>query len=132
MSEIYLVDSHTHLEEIKDLDQALTRARNYGVVAIVTVGSDYESNHRALEIAEKYQPLVYAALGSHPWDTGACLTTLDRNLQFIQDNLKNAVAIGEVGLDYHKEVLKKGSKEQQKYVLSNILKIGKEKNWQNR
>ena len=46
-----LIDSHAHLEEAPNLDEALVRAREAGVVAIIAVGSNYESNQRVLEIA---------------------------------------------------------------------------------
>ena len=47
---IRLIDTHTHLEEIEDLGEAIGRAEKSGVLGIITVGSDYESNNRALEI----------------------------------------------------------------------------------
>ena len=124
-SDIKLVDSHAHLEEMEDLDRVIARARECGVVVIIAVGSDYESNNRTLEIAEKYQPWVYPALGAHPWDTEAAVASLDRNLQFIEDHLGEIVAIGEVGLDYHKAVLKRGSKERQKYLLGSLLELAR-------
>ena len=41
---IRLIDTHTHLEEIEDLSEAIGRAEKSGVLGIITVGSDYESN----------------------------------------------------------------------------------------
>lgn len=124
-SDIKLVDSHAHLEEMADLDLVIARARKSGVVTIIAVGSDYESNKRTLEVAEKYKPWVYPALGSHPWDTEAALASLDRNLHFIEDHLGEIVAIGEIGLDYHKAVLKRGGKERQKYLFGNLLELAR-------
>ena len=124
MDKIYpLVDSHAHLEELVDLDSALERAKQNGVIAVVAVGSDYESNNQVLEIAEKYKNLVYAALGFHPWNLE--LAMLERNLQFIEDNIENIVAIGEVGLDYHKELVKKSAKDLQRGALRSLSALAK-------
>lgn len=120
-----LIDSHAHLEELEDLDSAIERARQSGVVAIVAVGSDYESNSQVLEIAERYRSLVYPALGLHPGRLDKVIPSLERHLQFIEDNLADAVAIGEVGLDYHKRVISLSGKELQKEVFGSILALAR-------
>ena len=120
-----LIDSHAHLEEVKDLAAALERARDCGLVAVVAVGSDYESNQRVLEIAARYQGFVYAALGLHPWNL-ARGSSVDRALRFIEDNMGRAVAVGEVGLDYHKKVVQGCSKERQRDVLRSLLGLARQ------
>jgi len=120
-----LVDSHAHLEELVDLGSAIERARQSGVVAIVAVGSDYKSNHQVLEIAGKYQGFVHPALGLHPGRLNEDLLSLERHLQFIEDNLSVAVAVGEVGLDYHKRVVGAAGKDLQQKVLGTILALAK-------
>jgi len=45
---VNLVDTHAHLEELGDLDEAIRRAEEAGVIAIITMGSDRESNLWAL------------------------------------------------------------------------------------
>ena len=120
-----LVDSHAHLEELGDLGSAIERAKQSGVVAIVAVGSDYESNHQVLEIAGRYQGFVHPALGLHPGRLNEDLLSLERHLQFIEDNLSVAVAVGEVGLDYHKRVVGAAGKDLQKKVLGTILALAK-------
>ena len=62
-----LIDTHAHLDEIEDLHVALKDASDVGVVAIVAVGTGYDSNKRVLEISRQYKNLVYPALGLHPW-----------------------------------------------------------------
>jgi TatD DNase family protein len=119
-----LIDSHAHLEELEDLDSALDRAKQNGVVAIVAVGSEYESNNRVLEIASKHRGFVYPALGLHPGILNEAAESLERQLQFIEDHLDQAVAIGEVGLDYHKRVLSGTSKDHQHQVFSTLLALG--------
>jgi TatD DNase family protein len=120
-----LIDSHAHLEEIEDLDPAINRARQSGVVAIVAVGSDYQSNNRVLEIAARYPGFVYPALGLHPGLLHQAEPTLERQLQFIEDHLPQAVAIGEVGLDYHKRVLSSTGKDRQHSVFGMLLSLAR-------
>jgi Tat protein secretion system quality control protein TatD with DNase activity len=61
-----LIDTHTHLDELKNLDLMLEEAKKAGVIAVVAVGLNHESNIRTLEISEKHRLFVYPALGVHP------------------------------------------------------------------
>lgn len=119
-----LIDSHAHLEEMEDLDSALERAKESGVLAIVAVGSDCSSNSRVLEIAAKQPGFVYPALGLHPGMLHQAGSSLEREIRFIEDHLDEAVAIGEVGLDYHKRVLSSTGKDQQRSVFGMLLALG--------
>jgi TatD DNase family protein len=121
-----LIDSHAHLEELENLDSSIDRAKQNGVVAIVAVGSDYQSNNRVMEIAAKYPGFVYPALGLHPGLLHQAASSLEQQLQFIEDNLYQAVAIGEVGLDYHKRVLSNTSKDHQHQVFTTLLSLGQQ------
>jgi len=123
LKELKLVDSHAHLEELEDLGVAVQRAREAGLAAIVAVGSDYQSNQRVMEIAERYKGFIYAALGLHPGMLNKEQGFLERELQFIEDHLGEAVAVGEVGLDYHKKVLVQNGKEYQHQAFREVLGI---------
>jgi len=119
-----LIDTHAHLDELKDLDLMLERAKEAGIIAVVAVGSNYQSNIKTLEISQKHHRFVYPALGLHPWELSNLGTTeIDDNLEFIEQNIASAVAVGEIGLDYDKRVVKAASKELQKEVLSKLLNI---------
>lgn len=121
-----LIDTHAHLDELEDIHLALEQARENGVIAIVAVGSDYQSNAKILEISQRYCSLVYPALGLHPWRlAGLDFSQIDENLQFIEQNSYQAVAMGEIGLDYDKRVVKVASKELQKDVLRHLLDLAK-------
>ena len=121
-----LIDTHAHLDELKSLDLMLEEAKKAGVIAIVAVGSNHQSNIKTLEISQKHRRFVYPALGLHPWELGNLGTTeIDDNLQFIEQNIASAVAVGEIGLDYDKRVVKAASKELQKEVLGRLLNIAK-------
>jgi len=122
-----LIDTHAHLGELKNLDLALAEAKKVGVIAIVAVGSNHQSNIKTLEISQKHRSFVYPALGLHPWELGNLgAFGIDDNLQFIEQNIASAVAVGEIGLDYDKRVLKVASKELQKEVLGRLLNIARQ------
>jgi len=121
-----LIDTHAHLDELKSLDLMLEEAKKAGVIAIVAVGSNHQSNIETLEISQKHRRFVYPALGLHPWELANLGTfEIDDNLRFIEQNIASAVAVGEIGLDYDKRVLKVASKELQKEVLNQLLNIAR-------
>jgi TatD DNase family protein len=121
-----LIDTHAHLDELKNLDLMLEEAKKAGVIAIVAVGSNHQSNITTLEISQKHRRFVYPAFGFHPWELANLGTSdIEDNLRVIEQNIASAVAVGEIGLDYDKRVLKVASKELQKEVLGRLLNIAK-------
>jgi TatD DNase family protein len=120
----HLVDTHAHLEEITDLGPALAAARLAGVAAIVAVGSDEPSNAKVIDIARQYPDLVYPALGLHP--NNLTDGSVEPAVAFIAQHLDQAVAIGEIGLDYHRRALGIASKERQQAILATLLKLAAE------
>jgi TatD DNase family protein len=121
-----LIDTHAHLDELRNLDLMLEEAKKAGVIAIVAVGSNYQSNMKTLKISQQNRRFVYPALGLHPWELGNLGTfKIDENLRFIEQNSASAVAVGEIGLDYDKRVLKVASKELQKEVLGRLLNLAR-------
>jgi len=122
-----LVDTHAHLDELHSLDSVFEAARAAGVAAIVAVGSNRQSNIQTLDISQRHRDLVHPALGLHPWELANLgPEQIDDNLRFIEQNITSAVAIGEIGLDYHKRVLKVASKGLQQEVLGRLLNIARE------
>lgn len=118
-----LIDTHAHLDEIEGSDEAIAEGRAAGLIAIVAVGMSYQSNQRVLDLAAKYPGFVLPALGLHPWEVSNELPTLARSLAFIEDNINDAVAVGEVGLDYDKRVRAMAEKDLQQSVLRDFLGI---------
>jgi TatD DNase family protein len=121
-----LIDTHAHLDELQDLGSTLEGAREAGVVAIVAVGSNQQSNVETLRISQQHRHFVYPALGLHPWELANLgPLQIDDNLRFIEQNINSAVAVGEIGLDYDKRVLRVASKELQQEVLGRLLNIAR-------
>ncbi|MCM1135195.1 MAG: TatD family hydrolase [Clostridium sp.] len=97
-----IFDTHAHYDDKafdNDRETLFENMKKDGVELIVNVGSDLASNHKTLELAEKFS-FIYAAIGVHPSETGE-LTEAD--IQWLQEKSRHpkAVAIGEIGLDYY-------------------------------
>ena len=121
-----LVDSHAHLDEIQDVEPAINDARQVGVVALVAVGQDYASNVKVLELAEKHKGLVYPALGLHPWNLGAMKAReVDVVLRQVEAHIESIVAVGEIGLDYHKRVRAAADKDRQQAAFREMLGLAR-------
>ncbi|OPY46747.1 MAG: DNase TatD [Methanosaeta sp. PtaU1.Bin016] len=99
-----VIDSHCHLDFKqfnKDRDAVLQRARDSGVVLMINSGVDYSTNRRSLELAKKYD-FILATLGLSPNTLdGLSEEDLNKLLAQIKDNARQAVGIGEAGLDYY-------------------------------
>jgi TatD DNase family protein len=116
-----VIDTHAHLDEIEELPEVLTAARSAGITGIIAVGSDGDSNRKVLDIARRYPDFIYPAIGLHPWNIKQ--NTLEDELAFIREHVNDVVAIGEIGLDYHKRVVALAGKDLQKSVFESLLKI---------
>jgi TatD DNase family protein len=121
-----LIDTHCHLDEIEGLDAVLEEAREAGVTRIIAVGINYETNLKVLELAEKFSSMVYPALGLHPQELPEMDDAeVERTLGQIEKNIENAVAVGEIGLDYHKRIRALATKERQQSVLRDVILLAK-------
>ena len=100
-----LVDSHAHLDMPHfdaDREAVIARARQAGVMAILTLGVDGESSQRAVRLAQQYEE-VYAAVGIHPHEAKHATPELYKTLVALaRERVANRIiAWGEIGLDYH-------------------------------
>lgn len=99
------VDSHAHLEMPQfeeDLPEVLERARQAGVEAVLSCGTNLSSSKRVLEIADKFQG-VFAAVGIHPHDARECTKDGLAALRRMASHPK-VVAVGEMGLDFYRNL----------------------------
>ena len=99
-----LIDSHAHLDGEKFADDraaVIERARENGVVKIITMGDSLESSARSVALTEEFES-VYAAVGIHPEEAQPMTTATDEQLAAWAAQEK-VVAIGEIGLDYYWE-----------------------------
>mgnify|MGYP001070365902 CR=1 FL=1 len=118
-----VIDTHAHLEDFEDIEPVMAAARQAGLCAVIAVGMDIASNHRALELAGRYPGFVYPAIGWYPsnLEEGA----VEENLHYLEANVVNAIAVGEIGLDYMSRVKRQVPKEFQQDVLGELLQLAK-------
>lgn len=95
-----LIDTHAHLDEQafeQELDAVVGRAKEAGLVAIVTIGITVESCRAAIALAERF-PMVWAAVGIHPnYAAQAAPHDWEQIEAFARH--PRVVGIGETGLD---------------------------------
>ena len=105
-----IIDTHCHLD-FKDFDidrdEVIDRAVKKGVVGIIDVGSSVEGSHRALELAKAHD-IVYATIGVHPHEaktvTDNVISEFRRLAAGGSNERSKIVAIGEVGLDFYRNL----------------------------
>lgn len=96
-------DTHAHLDYpdyAADLAEVIERAAAAGITRIISIGTDFDSSERAMQLAEKF-PAVYAAVGWHPSEVLRAPVDVRPTLRRLAQHPK-VVAIGEAGLDYHR------------------------------
>lgn len=84
-------------------DGAISYVHDCGADYICNVGASLPSSHASLALADRY-PFVYAAVGLHPSDAQRIPLDMEEDaLSDIREMARHqkAVAIGEIGLDYH-------------------------------
>ncbi len=82
-----------------DRDEVIARARDAGITAIITIGSDLKGAEGAVRIAGEYD-FIYAAVGIHPHNARDYTSDAAEKIRRWAGE-KKVVAIGETGLDYH-------------------------------
>jgi len=117
-----LVDTHCHIDSerydedreiiLKDIEENLDFA--------VNIGYDLDSSKKSVELAENYK-FMYAVVGVHPTEIAGYNDELENKLEELATHPK-AVAIGEIGLDYH---WMKDEKEEQKKIFRRQLELAR-------
>ncbi|MBI5151403.1 MAG: TatD family hydrolase [Candidatus Pacebacteria bacterium] len=113
-----IIDTHVHynLEPLfPDWKIHWEEAQKHDIKKSVIIGTDEETNARAIAIAESQEHL-YAALGIHPteqFSESECLSSFSKLERQIRQS-KKIVAIGECGLDFFRLPVDKKQKEEEK------------------
>lgn len=98
-----LVDTHCHLDAAQFASEPpeaiLARAAEAGVGRLVSIGTELATSRAAVALAERLAP-VYATVGVDPNDAAGFDPAALAALEALATSPK-AVAIGEIGLDYH-------------------------------
>ncbi len=122
-----LFDAHCHLEEEAfdgDRDEVIERAREAGLVGIVTSPIYPEDAEKALRLFRGHQ-LVKVSIGLDVAEYGD-EEEVEITMDLIRAHANEIVAVGEVGLDYR--ILRSGGppKEKQKEVFRLFIRLAKE------
>ena len=121
-----LIDTHCHLDFSPfdpDRDAVIQRANVAGITYFINIGSTLESSIASCELAQKY-PQIYASVGVHPHDADTFDTQAENKLRQLAKADK-VVAIGEIGLDYYRNL---SSQDSQKEAFIKQIALAKELN----
>src|SRR5262245_2487589 len=88
----------THASFQADLPEVLSRARHAGVETIVVTGTTPEESRQALELSRTFKGL-FATARVHPHHARDCGP---QTIPQLRELAKDAVAIGECGLDFNR------------------------------
>lgn len=97
-----VIDSHAHLYDKKfghELPSVLQRARLAGVLKIINVAESLETSVTCLHMAQD-ESMLFATTGVHPQNVKDWSKNAAKELANLAKS-KRAVAVGEIGLDYH-------------------------------
>lgn len=95
-------DTHAHYNDEKfndDRAELLGSLEAAGITRVVNVSYDLSSARFSLKLADDY-PFIYATVGVHPHDAKTMGDDTVAELEGLLYHSK-AVAVGEIGLDYH-------------------------------
>ena len=145
-----LIDTHAHLNfNAYKTDSAEVIKRTLeNDVWVINIGTQYDTSKKAVEIAEKHEEGVYAAIGLHPIHLNARLVKMKLDKEEVAFNAREeefdynqykelaknekVVAIGEIGLDYYYKPKTKRKlelfKEKQREALIQQLNLANELN----
>ncbi len=115
-----LVDTHAHLHFGRfssDVDDVVERFKREGGKYLINIGINVEDSEKALKTARKYG--FKAAVGVHPHDSKSVPKNYIERLEELAKD-KNVVAIGEIGLDYYRNL---SPKEVQKKVFIEQIEL---------
>ncbi len=115
-----LIDTHAHINMLKDPELGIIEAREAGVKEIIIPSASEDDFENILELCDRYSD-IYATLGVHPED---CEKFSDNTAKKIMELARHpkVVGIGEIGLDYH---YTKENKEIQKRIFNTQIEIAK-------
>lgn len=126
-------DCHCHLDAScfnQDRTRIIQEAKRE-LSGVMNCGTDHQSNIASLDLASKYSHFIYAALAIHPTEiVHQNNAKLQQWFDFIEQNISNAVAVGECGLDFacikKKTLLFEQLKQKQQNWFIKHIKLAKE------
>ncbi len=97
-----MIDTHCHFDACDGpVDDLMERARAAGIERVLAIGMNPASCLHALQVADAHDE-VFVSVGRHPHETTAFADT-DRDELAKLATFPKVRAIGEAGLDYHRD-----------------------------
>ncbi|HEY9060519.1 MAG TPA: TatD family hydrolase [Pseudobacteroides sp.] len=121
-----LFDTHAHFNDKRfkdDRDEAIKKAHESGVSYIMNVSYNIPSLEQSVSLAKRYS-YIYAAVGIHPHYSKEMNDEILDKVRSLAQN-KKVVAIGEIGLDYYRDL---SPREIQKKWFVKQIELAKEIN----
>ena len=118
-----IFDAHAHYDDKwfdDNRNELIASLKEGGVSYVVNASVDIKTSKISLEYAEKYD-FFYSTVGIHPENLDDLKSDYLSQIKTLLQH-KKAVAIGEIGLDYHWDI----EKELQQKVFEEQLKLSKE------
>jgi len=121
-----LIDTHCHLDFSQfdnDREAVIKRAKDNKIDSLINVASSIESSFRSKALADKFDNIFFS-IGCHPHYADKFNKDEIVKLEDIVNSNK-LVAIGEIGLDYYRNL---SDKVNQKDVFREFIKLSKKLN----
>ena len=121
-------DTHVHLGDVQfdaDRDAVIARAAQSGVERLIEIADSPEEWNRAVALARAHPARLRCALGLHPYYADRFDDAFLARLRVALDAAPEAVALGEIGLDYAKSQV---PRDVQRRAFSALLSAGRD--WQ--
>lgn len=118
-----IFETHAHLD-LKDFDKdragVINRSKDVGVKYLINIGFNKKTSENAIKLAKDYD-FIYASVGYHPHDAQ------DYDNEVVKDLATNdkVIALGEIGLDYYRNL---SPTKIQKQVFAQQIEIAKSLN----
>lgn len=120
------IHSHLNLSPLSERQDEIIKILEEKEISTITVGTDYETSAKAIEITQKSANL-FAAVGFHPSDAGSKEFNIEKFRELASK--EKIVAIGECGLDYFRiDAGDMVTKDLQKEIFNAQIYLALEKN----
>ncbi len=119
-------DTHAHLDMMEENEvlKVINSASKINLNAIISCSTSFNSNQKNLELAQKYN-LIKPAIGLYPLNIIELNEEeLNKAFIFFENEIKKAIAIGEVGLDF-KFSINEEEQKKQKQILTRFIQLSK-------
>lgn len=120
----YFIDTHCHLwhpEFSQELTYIIEKATAQGVKFLINVGVDPTSNFTGLKLSRRFKNL-FTTIGFHPHFANKYQESYNKKI-FSLLKKKKVVAIGEIGLDYYRNL---SNRKTQRSLLKIFLKLAQD------